>query len=287
MSLDPFLATRPKPTKPESLPSVFSAAIRQLGYFFAHTLRPYEPKPAPPSGLSLQSPSGTFTDTHLRMCERLATQSADRLAKVEQKTTTLLSVISLLAPLSASAAAYMALHFHHGPGRWVFGIEVVAFVCLLLASVATLRALAIREFEDIGVGGLIDQSAVRPPSIDFEIRGLLYETAMRGAVTDHIADFVRAAQVFLWIGIAAQVAAGGLTLSIPREQTQPTEATVHLAPEDMKTLAGAIAREDGLDRRVDSLATVLVKVQKAMAQGRSINSRGRRLSPAAIQEPAK
>ena len=198
------------------------------------------------------------------MCVRLAAQSSDRLAKLEQKATTLLSLIAVLAPLSASAAVFVALHSPSGAtSQWVLVVECAAFLLLLLASVAVLRALAIRENEEIGAGGLIDQGAVRPHSPDFEARGLLYVAAVRDAIADHVADFVRAAQVFLWIGIAAQVIAGGFALPLVRDRPQAVEGTVSLAPATTEALAKLVL-EGELARRVDSLSVELAHTQRAL-----------------------
>jgi len=261
MTIDEYQAERPARRSFRSLPSQVPFALRRFGYLLAHTLRPYESRGRPPRGLSMKSPSGEFSADHLAMCVRLARQSDDRMGKLEEKATTLLSLIAVLAPLSASAAVFVALH----SPRWLLIVECAVVVLQFLASVAILRALAIREYEEIRAGGVIEQGAVRPYSADLEARGILYVAAIRDALADHIADFVRAAQVFLWIAIAGQIIAGGLALPLVRERSQVIEGTVNLAPATTEALAG-LAREHWLAQRVDSLSAELANTQRVLDQ---------------------
>lgn len=81
----------------------------------------------------------------------------------------------------------------------VLGIGAMASV--LLAFIAALRTLAVRGHEEILVGGLVKDRRVRKYDANFRIRGMLWAAANRQAINDHIADFVRASQMFLGVGI--------------------------------------------------------------------------------------
>jgi hypothetical protein len=262
--LDPYYAKRPAPRDLRATGKVLLATLRRFVYFVCHTLRVYESGAGEPPGLSSRSPAGTLSVEQLKICERLASEADDRLAAVEQKATTLLTLVAVLAPLSASAAVFVVRTPLSPEVRlWVLSGQLGAFFFLLLASVATMRALAIREHKDVGVGGLVAKGTIRAYSVDFEGRGLLYTAAMRHAITDHVADFVRAAQVFLWIGIAAQVGAGTCILAVAQEKPSQLEATVNLTPSTLRALGDAHSDHDVVVR-IDSLAQELSRTQRVL-----------------------
>jgi hypothetical protein len=107
-------------------------------------------------------------------------------------------------------------------------LDFLAIIFFILGLVAALRALAIRGQEALFLAAVIDPRVdqVRTHSADFFGRGLLYVAAARQAICDHIADFVRGAQVFLVLGVALAACAAGSVLSEVRENKQTIQGTV-------------------------------------------------------------
>src|SRR5690242_11508073 len=90
MDLSQYRAIRPAPRSLLDVPGLVLRLLDRFWRLLVHTVRPYQPMATPPAALSQKSPSGMFSSEHLPMCERLATQSAGRTIRLEQKATTLL-----------------------------------------------------------------------------------------------------------------------------------------------------------------------------------------------------
>jgi hypothetical protein len=212
----------------------------------------------------MERPHGQITSDQLPVCQAIAADSKDRLRTLEQKSTTLLSVIAIVAPLTASAAVFIK---KQPLPPWAAAITLVfdfaAAVGLLLAFIAILRALAVRGHQELFLGTVIDpeNDTIRTYDPDFGGRGLLWTAANRQATCDHIADFVRAAQVFLVGGVMLTVLAAVPVLAVVGNETQRIEGRVSLDTATLTALGGQIeraisqqAREmSDLRRAVDSL----------------------------------
>ena len=179
--------------------------------------------------LTSSQPAGTISEDMLKVCEHLERDSEARLAKIEAKASGLLSLIALVIPLTASAAIFIRQHpLPRVMASLTLTLDLLAMIFFLLGLVAALRALAIRGQEALFLAAVIDPRAdqVRTHSADFFARGLLYVAAARQAICDHIADFVRGAQVFLVLGVALAACAAGAVFSQVREDKQTIQGTV-------------------------------------------------------------
>lgn len=295
----------PPPAPPEAPPKYlperqarrpfnFRGSIGQLGATFwhllKHTLGTFEPAPHAATDISLTAPAGKIRGDQVAVCREIAAESVARLDKLEQKSTTLLSVIAVVAPLTASAAVFIKQQsLPKAAGAITLGLDVLATVAVLLAFVAVLRALAVRGHQALFLNTVIDPESdrIRDYDEDFYGRGLLYTAAHRQAVCDHIADFVRAAQVFLVLGVALASLASLPVLFAVHDSPTHVVGTVGLDASTLRGLRAGFtedarlqdARVARLESVVDSLASLKAANDDIRHQIESLRVQIRHLSP--------
>lgn len=208
-------------------------ALHVLRALTCHAIGFFEPMPRAATALTASQPGGAISEEMLEVCQSLASASEARLTKLETKATGLLSLIAVVIPLTASAAVFVRQHDIPAIVADVtLALNLIAVFAFLLALLAALRAVAIRGHEALFLDAVIDPKLdrVRNYSADFYGRGLLHEAAVRQAICDHIADFVRASQLFLVLGVLLAASA-----AIP--------VLVHIRPETSATLHGTVSIE--------------------------------------------
>lgn len=231
-NMPPKYALLPPARRPTSLKLLVRQVIRNarvLLHLIRHTLGSFDSVPTAVTPLTSSQPGGTISDDMLKVCEHLERDSEARLAKIEAKASGLLSLIALVIPLTASAAVFIRQHpLPRVIASMTLALDLLAIIFFLLGLVAALRALAIRGQEALFLAAVIDPAAdqIRTHSADFFGRGLLYVAAARQAICDHVADFVRGAQIFLVLGVALAACAAGAVLWEVREDKQTIQGTV-------------------------------------------------------------
>jgi hypothetical protein len=240
-----------------------SAQLRQSSKTFVHLLCHTISffKTEPTANNSIAEPRRTIDDNMLEVCKHISVEAEERQTTLATKATGLLSLIVIVVPLTASLAVFIR---QQDVASWVAHISLIlnglAFLFLLLALFASLRALSIRSHERLFVGAVIDHDddMVRKYSADFFGRGLLHIAASRHAVCDHIADFVRAAQVFLTVGtVLIAISAAALVPGI-----EPDTKTIHGSLElEPSTISVLRSHDDKVaiehDRRLTSIEAEL------------------------------
>jgi hypothetical protein len=269
-----------------------------------HTLGLFDSMPRVATPLTSSQPGGTISDEMLKVCEHLERDSEARLAKIEAKASGLLSLIALVIPLTASAAVFIRQHrLPRVMASLTLTLDLLAIVFFILGLVAALRALAIRGQEALFLAAVIDPRAdqIRAHSADFFGRGLLYTAAARQAICEHIADFVRGAQVFLVFGVALAACAAGAVLPGVREDKQTIQGTVAIdrstldeiekdvrsSSADSSAQISRVASEIQLLRQVQSdlqtreqlerITKELADLRRKVASGRKIDHRSQHL----------
>lgn len=235
-----------------------------------HAFRPYKRAPRPDREITPEDPEGNISEEQLRVCEHIAEREASRTDKLEQKSTVLLSVVAVIAPLVISTLVYLAGRPSlDGPARWLtVGLVLLALLLFLAAFVAGARALAVKGHDELHLQTVIDleRGSIREPDPDFFGRGLLAITSRRQAMNAHLADFVRGAQTFLMTGVALVLLAG-----LPVLWSEFSHRTVRPTPEErvetvlddrlervhqdfQAPLLGAL---DSIDAELDSIRSLL------------------------------
>src|SRR3546814_19558294 len=100
---------------------------------------------------------------------------------------------------------------------------------MVIGFLAILRALSVREREELGIDSVVASRAFRKANDDFHGRGLLYVYIKQQALNDHVATFIRASQMFLVTSIAFVLLEGpvvvhGIDAAAGRQQSVPARA---------------------------------------------------------------
>jgi len=209
-----------------------------------HTIGFFEESPKGVE-LTLTHPAGGISTEMLPVCQHLANDAEERLSKLEGKATGLLSLIAVVIPLTGSAAVFIQQNGLPAIARIVtLGINVAAMLAFLLALLAALRAVAVRTHPALFLNAVVDPASdqVREYKADFYGRGLLHVAATRQAICDHIALFVRAAQLFLVLGVLLAASAAVPVLFYVHAETPATiHGTVSIEWDSLKSIRDAVA----------------------------------------------
>jgi hypothetical protein len=210
-----------------------------LCYRTQHVLSVFENEPETVVPITLKRPGGTVSPEMLKICERLAEASEARLTKLDTKSTGTLSLVAVVIPVTASAVVFIRQHsLPPMVSAITLTLDVLAIAWLLLGLFAALRAFAIRGQQELYLNAVIDPATdtIRNYDADFFGRGLLYIAAHRQAMGDHIADFVRAAQLFLVLGVTCAVGAAAPVLFFVGEDTQLVRGTITVDPQSIAAI---------------------------------------------------
>ena len=139
------------------------------------------------------------------MCKEIYDEAKARDEKLGQKSTYMLSLVSILIPLIVSALIYIGTVTALSPWCYRVTMVVVTFSLffLFMAFVAAFRVLFIRSYDTLYVQSVIDltKKEVKEYSPDSHGRGLLWCAIKLTAMNDHKADFVRASQLFITLSV--------------------------------------------------------------------------------------
>ena len=175
-------------------------SILRFGYAFLQPLIPYEAGPTKPKK-ELPEESGDVTDEQLMQCQSIFDACEARRAHIEQKAQWLFTAIAFLMPALGSVLVF--LFREPAVGRQSCPLSLVILVAaafvLILCFIAASRAMAVRAREVLHMHAVVDEQtgAFRKYRKDFHAQGLLYCATMNTATNDHIAQFVRSAQILL------------------------------------------------------------------------------------------
>jgi hypothetical protein len=179
--------------------------FKRLGAIFWHlfcqTLSSYDSSLPEVPALTRDDPKGCIQKEQVELCRLVYDTEEHRREKLEEKSTAALSLVAVLTPFIVSAAVYMASSSGFGFRERGFALVAYAlsFLSLLVAFIASVRANGIRERPSLHIHSVIgpETGVIKEFSPDYFGRGLLWCASVNSAVNDHIADFVRAAQMFL------------------------------------------------------------------------------------------
>ena len=235
------------PARQELTPRALLVAARESWRLVIHLVRHifgmFDVMPKPASHLTSSHPGGVVSDDMLQVCHFLVNDSEARQAKLESKATGLLSLIALVIPLTASAAVFIRQNQMPPQTAVVtLGLNLFAMLCFIVGLLAALRAVSVRGGSTLFLNAVIDPDAdqMRSYSADFFGRGLLHAAATRQAICDHIADFVRGAQVFLVLGVLFAAAAAVPVLFNIRFDDHVIHGTVSVDPTSLRALQESV-----------------------------------------------
>lgn len=198
-----------------------------VGTMLIYTVKPFNPAPEPPD----DPPPGRVGKDQLAQCQKMFDDTEASRDSLEAKARATFSVISFLAPLTASIFVFLlsrstAAHDTLLVAKVFAG--AAAFL-MILAFVSIARAVSVQQREALGLQAVIDydRSKFRPYNRSFHARGLIYCASVNQAMNAHIAQFVKGAHVFATVAVLALIVAAlptGLIL-VTERQTTKTELT--------------------------------------------------------------
>lgn len=222
-----YFAQRPN-RRPLSLESLKSWPGK-IWYLFRHTLSSYDPNLPELLALTSDNPKGSIQKEQVELCRLVYETQEHRQEKLEEKSTAALSLVAVLTPLIVSAAVYMATSSGvAAKGRkLVLVIFTLSFFSLLVAFIAAVRATGIRSRPSLHIHSVIGHQTdvIRAFSPDYFGRALLWCASVNSAVNDHVADFARAAQVFLVFSVTLLVFAAAPVLVMLKPTAKAQEIT--------------------------------------------------------------
>jgi hypothetical protein len=173
--------------------------------FLRHTLSAYAPQPSDPGTITASSPSGTISKDHLPICERIYEESEERMNKIEEKSNGLLTIFSIITPLIISVIVYTST-IESLPLLWrvsVILMSITSLILVVLGFVACIRAITVKSRYSMNVHTVFDKSNNRVKDYNPDIygRGLIWCGLMNHAMSDHIAEFVRASTFLLLLSV--------------------------------------------------------------------------------------
>lgn len=199
---NPFLGYPPRKVSflSKKSSSLLKKKVKILMYLISHTFSLYEEDVVVPEPITNDNPSGEIVQDQLYQIERIAKKAEERRYKLENKATIILSALGIITP------AIIGIYFYaiKNIGASTFELTLFYIVTFLIsglifgAFVAVLRALGVYKHEELGVYSIVDPTlrSIKSYTPDYYGRGLLYISSKREALNDHIADFVRASQMF-------------------------------------------------------------------------------------------
>ena len=202
-----FMASRNKVVWPRSTCQAVKAlktSISRFVYAFVQPLIPYEAGPTIPEK-ELPEEAGDVADEQLLQCQSIFDASEARRTHIEQKAQWLFTAIAFLMPALGSVLVFLLREPAFGTQSCPLsvGILLAAAFLLILCFIAASRAMAVRSREVLHMHAVVDEQtgAFREYRKDFHAQGLLYCATVNTATNDHIAQFVRSAQILLTTAI--------------------------------------------------------------------------------------
>lgn len=183
--------------------------------FVVTTLSSFDTTATGPEALTPAHPPGN-TEPHLPLIREMYGEEHRRRDTLESKAGALLSLTTVLVPLLVSTSYYVlsADAFGGWPRVAVLICMCMSIACLILAFFAAFRANSVNEVQVLRGRAILNptQCEVRPYSGDFEARGLLWCTCANIGLNDHIANFVKASQLFLCTSVVVLLLGGALSV---------------------------------------------------------------------------
>lgn len=276
--------SKPPYRLPFSFATYIDAAKKSILTFLVllrHTLSTYGSAPDPEQRITMNSPKGTIRPKLLQRIEQLSEAARVRSTHLEQKSTATLSGLGIAAPIVIALSAFIVKE--PSISLWVrysaLSLVVLAISSMAMGFLAILRALSVREREELGIDSIVESRTFKKATDNYHGRGLLYVYIRQQALNDHVADFVRASQTFLAIAVVLVLLAGfvvvpGMAVAVSRQQpaTDPALLKVNRnlkALIDINDQTKALHREQ--IRAQQDLAKLRLEVQRLTARQLSDN----------------
>ena len=258
-----FIAQPPSPTWPSFKGG--AVFLRRVLRYFWQPLVPFEGQ----AHLAGDFPKTEFrpeeADAYLEVCEGIFDSAEERRGQLEQKAQWTFTAVGLVTPSLASIFVFALNDPTFTPTSRALPITLLSLsaAVMLLSYVSAARALWVRGREVLQLRSVIDMQTGEFLAFQAaeRARGLLYCASMNTAYNDHIAQFVRGAQVLAATSIILFTAGAVSTTFRPgpvRPLVVRIDANVDWRPSQISMISFAEA--------LDSLARAITAQQQVIAQ---------------------
>lgn len=246
---------------------------------------PYNPRPEEPS--PLPNTPADIHDGQLGQCQWIFDQAEARRDQLERKAQSVFTIIVFLVPLLASVFAYILrqLSAYMILKRWEIAILSLSAAMVLLGFISVVRALLVQNRETLFLSAIINSTDGNFIEYKKEnhARGLLFCASMNTAMNDHIAQFVKGAQVLTAMAVVTMSVAA-ILIGVEFAHHPPSSiaqtkivGSVEVSSMQLTSIENEIAafkstvtterqRETAdLERRLATLKTQITEVQSTIA----------------------
>ncbi len=248
-----FIAKPPQPVQWSSLPKHLARLFRRIGFILWQIVVPFNSRPEEIEPFPELDPTFSIDGKQVEQCQWIFDQVEERRGHLEDKAQSTFGLMLFLVPLLASLFVFIISE--GAPSRTLtFTLFLVAIsgVCLLLAFISAVRAVAIKESETLFLGSVLTEDGqFRKYSDVFRARGLLYCASMNTATNDHIAQFVKGAHILTAAAVLVLLlAAVPTSLVFLRLPSSPVQTQI-VGPVNVSTPELSALRADVANLRAD------------------------------------
>ena len=248
-----FIAKPPQLVRWGSLTNHLMRMFRRIGFIVWQIVVPFNSRPEEIEPFPEFDPTFTVTEKHVEQCQWIFDQAEERRVRLEEKAQSTFGLMVFLVPLLASLFVFIITRGTTSR-TLTFTLILVGMsgVCLLLAFVSAVRAVAIKEGETLFLSSVLTEDGqFRKYSDAFRARGLLYCASMNTATNDHIAQFVKGAHILTAAAVLVLLlAALPTTLVFLRLPSSPVQTQI-VGPVNVFTPELSALRADVTNLRGD------------------------------------
>jgi hypothetical protein len=218
-----------------------------LGLALLQPIIPFNPRPREPEPLPRQI--GEIDDAQFKLCQEIFDQQEERRTHLEQKAQWTFAIIIFLVPLLTSiyVLLFRDTSAHTTNRFFATCFLFISGVLLLLGFISIVRAILVQARETLFLSALIDQTGqFLNYSKARHAKGLLWCGAMNTASNDHIAQFVKGAQILVaGAVIALLVAAVPAGFEFSSHASSPTQVNIGASVSVTSTQLDALTDQVG------------------------------------------
>lgn len=206
-----FMASKNKVAWPRSACDASKLLLKpmiELVRATLYPLMPYESGPTEPKK-ELPEIKQNVSGEQMMQCQAIFDASEARRTHIEQKAQWLFTSIAFLMPALGSVFIFLGRdsEFRSLGCPLSLGILLVSACFLTLCFIAASRAMAVRVVSILHIHSVISKKSGKflKYKKDTHAQGLLHCAIMNTATNDHIAQFVRSAQILLTVAVLSFV----------------------------------------------------------------------------------
>lgn len=232
-----FIAKPPLSVDRRSFGKHARRTIKRLWFIVWQILVPF--KSGPEEIEPFPEPAAEPVDEQVEQSQWIFDQAEKRRAHLEQKAQSTFGLMIFLVPLLSTIFVFISTRVAtSGAMSWTLAIGLMAIptLFLLLGFISALRAVGVKDGQGLFLQSVIEESGqFRKYSRAFHAYGLLYCAAMNEAMNDHLAQFVKGAQILTAAAvITLAIIAIPVSLVLLKSPSSPSRTNI-IGPVDVSS----------------------------------------------------